>query len=118
LQTDLAYKTFSDCLTRQEALTIKAGKGGLSYYKNGVFVCHFNARPQAKRHDLAFADFRYDALRPFLDIEKVISSIQQDAQPAVQITPRKLWCSLHFPISELEHVAHLFLRHIISKVSA
>jgi len=117
MQTDIAYKFFSDQLMQHQALTIKTGKGGLSYYKNGVFVCHFNAQPQKKRDDLGFADFRYDALRPYLDIEKTLDAIQKDAQPDVQIKSHKLWCSLHFPLSQMEHVTDLFLKHIISKVN-
>jgi len=117
MQTDLAYKFFSDKLMQHETLTVKSGNGGLSYYKNGVFICHFNAQPQKKRDDLGFADFRYDALRPYLDIEKTISAIQQAALPEVQIKSHKLWCTLHFPLSLMEHVANLFLKHIISKVN-
>ena len=117
MQSDVAYKFFSDKLMQHEILTVKSGKGGLSYYKNGVFVCHFNAQPQKKRDDLGFADFRYDALRPYLDIEKTISAIQQEALPEVQIKSHKLWCSLHFPLTKMEHIADLFLKHIISKVN-
>lgn len=112
-----AYKLFSDYLTRHETLTIKNGSGGLSYYKNSVFVCHFNAQPQKKRDDLGFADFRYDSLRLYLDIEATISAMQQEALSEVQIKSHKLWCSLHFPLSMMENVADLFLRHIISKVN-
>jgi len=117
MQINAAYKFFSDQLIQHEALTVKSGNGGLSYYKNSVFVCHFNARPQKKRDDLGFADFRYDVLRPYLDIEKTILAIQQAALPEVQIKSHKLWCTLHFPLSLLEHVANLFLKHIISKIN-
>ena len=117
MQPGTAYQLFTDCLTRNETLTIKSGKGGLSYYKGGVFVCHFNAQPQKKRDDLGFTDFRYDALRPYLDIETTISSIRKEALPEVKIKSHKLWCSLHFPLSKLEHIADLFLKHIISEVS-
>ena len=117
MQPETAYEFFSDQLLRHETLTIKTGKGGLSYYKNGVFVCHFNARPRKDRDDLGFADFRYDALRPYLDIDETISELQKKALPEVQIKSHKLWCSLHFPLSKLEHVADLFLKHIISKVN-
>ena len=117
MQPDSAYKLFSDQLMCHETLAIKSGKGGLSYYKNGVFVCHFNAQPQKKRDDLGFADFRYDALRPYLDIEKTLSALQQEALPDVQIKSHKLWCTLHFPLSRMEHVADLFLKHIITKVN-
>ena len=102
---------------RHETLTIKSGSGGLSYYKNGVFVCHFNARPQKNRDDLGFADFRYDSLRPYLDIDATISAMQQDAQPDVQMKRHKLWCTLHFPLTKMEHIADLLLKHIISKVN-
>ena len=117
MQPDTAYKYFSDHLTRDETLTIQSGKGGLSYFKSGVFVCHFNARPQKNRDDLGFADFRYGSLRSYLDIDEVISAIQQEAIPEVEIKSHKLWCSLHFPLSKMEHVADLFLKHIISKVN-
>jgi hypothetical protein len=117
MQPETAYKFFSDHLTRQEALTIKTGKGGLSYYKNGIFVCHFNARPQKNREDLGFADFRYGSLRPYLDIDSVISAIRKEALQEVEIKSHKLWCSLHFPLSKMEHVADLFLKHIITKVN-
>ena len=116
MHADLAYKLFSDKLMKNETLTVKSGKGGWSYYKNGVFVCHFNAQPQKKRDDLGFADFRYDALRPYLDIETTVAAFQKDALPEVQIKSHKLWCSLHFPLLQMEHVAGLFLTHIISKV--
>jgi hypothetical protein len=116
MQTDAAYRFFSQQLTRSEILTTRMGKGGLSYYKNGVFVCHFNARPRKGQDDLGFADFRYDSLRPYLDVEDTISAMQRDAHPEVQLKRHKLWCSLHFPLSRMEDVAGLFLRHIISRV--
>ena len=116
MHPDFAYQLFSDKLMQNEALTIKSGKGGLSYYKNGVFVCHFNAKPQAKNPDLGFADFRYEGLRPYLDIDGTISAIQKEASPEVEIKRHKLWCTLHFPLSKMEHIADLFLKHIISKV--
>ena len=117
MQPETAYEFFSDQLMRNENLTIKAGTGGLSYYKNGIFVCHFNARPQKNRYDLGFADFRYGSLRPYLDIDSVISAMRKEALPEVQIKSHKLWCSLHFPLSKLEHVADLFLNHIIIKLN-
>ena len=116
LSSDLAYKLFSDKLMQHEPLTIKSGKGGLSYYKNGIFICHFNARPQVKNPNLGFADFRYEGLRPYLDLDKTIAAIQKGALPEVLIKSHKLWCSLHFPLSKVEHIAALFLKHIISKV--
>lgn len=112
-----AYQSFTNYLTAKEPLEIKTGKGGLSYYKNGVFVCHFNAQPQKKRDDLGFADFRYDTLRPYLDIDATISVMKKEALPEMQMKSHKLWCSLHFPLAQMEHVADLFLKHIISKVN-
>ena len=117
MQPELAYELFTAHLMQNEQLTVKSGKGGLSYYKQGVFVCHFNAQPQKKREDLGFADFRYDGLRPYLDVQRTIAAIQKDSPPEVQIKSHKLWCSLHFPLPRLEHVADLFLKHIISKVN-
>jgi hypothetical protein len=117
MHPEVAYKLFSAQLTPNEELTVKRGKGGLSYYKHGVFVCHFNAQPQKKRTDLGFADFRYDALREYLDVEKSMEAMKSDASAEVHIKSHKLWCSLHFPLSQLEHIADLFSRHIISKVN-
>ncbi|MBL8092480.1 MAG: hypothetical protein JNJ43_19255 [Anaerolineales bacterium] len=117
MNSEEAYKTFTNLITAKESLEIKTGKGGLSYYKNGVFVCHFNAQPQKKRDDLGFADFRYDALRPYLDIEKTLYEIEKEAMPEVQIKNHKLWSTLHFPLTLMEHVAELFSKHIISKVN-
>ena len=117
MQPDSAYKFFSDQLMRHETLTVKSGNGGLSYYKSGVFVCHFNARPQKNRNDLGFADFRYDSLQPYIDIDATISAMRNEALPEVQIKSHKLWCSLHFPLSRVEHVADMFLKHIISKIN-
>ena len=117
MQSDTAYKLFTDQLMRYETLTIKSGSGGLSYYKYGVFVCHFNARPRKDRDDLGFADFRYNSLRPYLDIDATISALQKEALPEVEIKSHKLWCSLHFPLSKMKHVGDLFLKHIITKIN-
>lgn len=117
MHPDTAYQLLSDHLMQHETLTVKSGKGGLSYYKKGVFVCHFNAKPRKDRDDLGFADFRFDALHPYLDIEKTISAIQDEATSEIEIRAHKLWCSLHFPLSKLEHIAELFLKHIITKVN-
>ena len=116
MQPEIAYTSFSEHLMRDEPLTVKGGKGGLSYYKNGVFVCHFNARPRSGENGIGFADFRFDGLRAYLDIEATILAMQNNALEEVQIKSHKLWCSLHFPLSLLEHVAGLFRNHILSKV--
>ena len=117
MQPDIAYEFFSNQLMRHEPLTIKSGSGGLSYYKNGVFVCHFNARPQKNRDDLGFADFRYGSWQPYIDIDGTILAIRNEALPEVEIKSHKLWCSLHFALSKMEHLADLFLKHIITKVN-
>lgn len=116
MQPDIAYTSFSGHLMRDESAIVKRGKGGLSYYKNGVFVCHFNARPRSGQDDVGFADFRFDGLRPYLEIEPTIRAMQKDALPEVQIKSHRLWCSLHFPLSLVEHVAGLFRDHILSRV--
>jgi len=56
-------------------------------------------------------------LRPYLDIEATISAMQQEALPEVQVKSHKLWCNLYFPLTKMEHIADLFLKHIISKVN-
>src|ERR1700752_436513 len=117
MQPDAAYQFFSGQVMRHDTLTIKTGTGGLSYYKNGIFVCHFNAKPRKDRDDLGFADFRYDSLKPYIDIDGTISAIRNEALPEVEIKSHKLWYSLHFPLSKMEHVAALFLKHIITKVN-
>ena len=117
MHPDTAYQLLSDHLMQHETLTVKSGKGGLSYYKKGVFVCHFNAKPRKDRDDLGFADLRYDALSSYLDVDFTVSAIKNDAAPDVEIKSHKLWCSLHFPLLKLEHIAELFLRHIITKVN-
>ena len=116
MQPEIAYTAFSEHLMRDEPLTVKSGKGGLSYYKNGVFICHFNARPRSGQEKLGFADFRFASLRPYLEIEPTIRAMQNDALPEVQIKSHKLWCSLHFPLSLVEHVAGLFRSHIVANV--
>ena len=116
MEADVAYNLFSEQLMRHETLTCRQGKGGLSYYKNDVFVCHFNARPQQKRQDLGFADFRYDSLQPYFDVKEAIDGLQREALPDVQLKRHKLWCAVHFPLTRIGHVADLFVKHIISKV--
>jgi hypothetical protein len=114
------YRNFTHALNQTEPLSIKIGKGGLSYYRDTetgpVFVCHFNAAPQKARPDLGFADFRFDALRDRLDMDAVLHAMQTAALPDVHVKVNKLWCSLHFPHTMIEQVADLFSKHIISKV--
>jgi hypothetical protein len=114
------YIYFSERLMAQTPLIVKIGKGGLSYYKSigaeQVFVCHFNAKPQSKRDDLGFADFRFDALSKHLDIPATLQTLQELALPNVQIKPHKLWCSIQFLLIEVDVIAELFQQHIISKL--
>jgi len=56
-------------------------------------------------------------LQPYIDIDATISAMRNEALPGVEIKSHKLWCSLHFPLSKMEHVADLFLKHIITKVN-
>lgn len=115
-----AYLAFYKRLTKRAPLSVKIGKGGLSFYKElkdaSVFVCHFNAMPQRGRTDLGFADFRFDALRQRLNVDTTIRTIQKTASPEIHIKVNKLWCSLHFPLTQANDVADLFTTHIISKV--
>src|SRR5687768_9807086 len=96
-QAEASYRQFSNLLMQHSTLDIKIGKGGLSYYKptptGSVFVCHFNARPQSKRDDIGFADFRFDALRDRLDLDATLQALQAAASPDIQIKVNKLWCS-------------------------
>lgn len=114
------YLAFSTRLMRPGPLTVTVGKGGLSYYKAtptaSVFVCHFNAQPQRQRTDLGFADFRFDALRPHLNLEATLQTIQQAAAPTIRVKVNKLWCSLHFALTDQARVADIFVEHIIAKV--
>lgn len=115
-----AYLAFYKRLTKSIPLSVKIGKGGLSFYKEtkdgSVFVCHFNAMPQRGRTDLGFADFRFDALRQRLNMDTTIRALQKTAPPEIHIKVNKLWCSLHFPLTRANDVADLFTEHIISKV--
>jgi hypothetical protein len=113
------YQSFSQYLTQNAPLSIKIGNGGLSFYKmlgtQKVFVCHFNAEPRKGQVDIGFADFRFDALQGILDVEKTLQAMQAVALPDVKIKVNKLWCSFHFPMNLIQHVAGLFVEHIIDK---
>jgi hypothetical protein len=115
------YIRFSVQLMRSYPLQIKIGKGGLSYTLNfqgdHIFACHFNAKPRSSRDDLGFADFRYDALRPHLDVDAAIKAITQAAPPEIEVKARKLWCSLQFPLTSANTVADLLREHIIVRIA-
>ena len=119
-ETRNIYQAFYQRMTRTTPLAIKIGKGGLSFYKeitNGsVFVCHFNAKPQSNKSDAGFADFRYDAIGKYVNVDDTIQSLQKTAPPDVVIKVNKLWCSLHFPLNLADDVADLFIQHIVTKV--
>lgn len=119
LETRKTYQAFYQRMTYSTPLLIKIGKGGLSFYKETanapIFVCHFNAQPQSNKYDLGFADFRFDALRKYLNVEETIGLIQKMAPPEIVIKVNKLWCSLHFPLNLTEEVASLFVQHIVTR---
>jgi hypothetical protein len=114
------YINFSEQLMHSRPLLFKIGKGGMSYYLpfDGaqIFVCHFNATPRSNRDDLGFADFRYDALRQYLNVEATLQALSQGAPPEVEVKPHKLWCSLQFPLTSIDPVADLFRERIILKI--
>jgi hypothetical protein len=114
------YQAFYQRLTHTAPLIIKIGKGGLSFYKeiknDTVFVCHFNARPQSNKQDSGFADFRFDTIGKFLNVDNTIQLIQPTASKEILIKVNKLWCSLHFPLRLADHIAKLFVQHIVTKI--
>jgi hypothetical protein len=120
LETRKTYQSFYQRMTYAVPLAIKIGKGGLSFYKAvpraSVFVCHFNARPQGRKNDLGFADFRFDAIDPYLDASDTLQLFQKTASQEIIIKVNRLWCSLHFPLKLADDVANLFVQHIVSKV--
>jgi len=119
-QTRETYLAFTQRLLHNHPLSIKVGKGGLSYYKQTrrdlVFVCHFNATPQAQNEELGFADFRLDALRGRLNLSVALRALRKAASDDMHFKVSKLWCSLHFPLWRSSQVADLFRQHIIVKV--
>lgn len=114
------YVAFYERLSEHNALTVKIGKGGLSFYKpikdESVFVCHYNALPRRARPDIGFADFQFEPLRPYLKVDTMLRKLQKAAMPEVEIKLNKLWCSLHFLHAYDMDVADLLTRYIVSKV--
>ncbi len=114
------YVAFSQQMMQDEPLNIKVGEGGLSYYKafrgKSLFVCHFNAKPQPKRDDLGFADFRYDKLQKFIDINETIMAMQAFDTHEIIVKRHKLWCSIDFLLVRECEVADLFRQHIVAKL--
>ena len=119
-ETQKVYQAFYRRMTQNAPLAITIGKGGLSFYKEiankSVFICHFNAKPQRKKDELGFADFRFDAISQYLDVSDTIQLIQNTASKEIVIKVNKLWCSLHFPLKLADEVADLFVQHIVIKV--
>ncbi|MCA0457197.1 MAG: hypothetical protein LCI00_24710 [Chloroflexi bacterium] len=114
------YQAFTEQLTLGVPLKIKVGKGGLSYYlpHNGqsLFICHFNAKPQGKRDDLGFADFRYDRLQKIIDIDETIAAMQAFDTHEIIVKRHKLWCCVEFLLERECEVAALFRQHIVAKL--
>lgn len=114
------YRAFTEQLMQDAPLNIKVGKGGLSYYLpykgHPLFVCHFNARPQGKRDDLGFADFRYDTLQKLIDIDGTIAAMQAYDTHEIIVKRHKLWCSVEFLLVRECEVAELFRQHIVAKL--
>jgi hypothetical protein len=115
------YQAFYRRMTHPAPLAIRIGKGGLSFYKeianDSVFVCHFNAKPQRRQDALGFADFRFDAIDPYLEVSDTLQLIQNTASKEIVIKVNKLWCSLHFPLKLADEVADLFVQHIVTKIT-
>jgi hypothetical protein len=114
------YVAFYERLSEHNVLTVKVGKGGLSFYKAvkdaQVFVCHYNALPRRARSDIGFADFQFEPLRSYLKVDAMLRKLQRVAMPEIEIKVNKLWCSLHFLHDYDMDVADLLTQQIVSKV--
>jgi hypothetical protein len=114
------YVAFYERLSEHNVLTVKVGKGGLSFYKAvkdaQVFVCHYNVLPRRAWPDIGFADFQFEPLRPYLKVEAMLRKLQRAAPPEIEIKVNKLWCSLHFLHAYDMDVANLLTQQIVSKV--
>jgi hypothetical protein len=117
--TRALYQTFTDHLGRDTPVTIKVGKGGLSYYaatgQGRLFVCHFNAQPRGAVPDVGFADFRQDVLLPFLDVPTMRSELQA-ALGGPEINVGAIWCSFRFPLAHSAAVADALRTHLLAKL--
>lgn len=110
------YREFSERLMQHDALTIKVGKGGLSYYKGPIFVCHFNARPRGGSDDLGFADFRRDTLERVLHFPAMLADLQAALGPEIAIKAGNIWYSFHFPLARRAEIAEALREQIVSKI--
>lgn len=121
-ETRAIYRDFSERLMRQAALTVKVGKGGLSYYKTSaggpIFVCHFNAAPRGGNADLGFADFRRDTLERVLDFPMMLAALQAALGPEITIKSGKIWYSFHFPLARRAEIADALGEQIVAQIPA
>ncbi|MBV9789548.1 MAG: hypothetical protein JOZ51_15285 [Chloroflexi bacterium] len=121
-KTRAIYRDFSERLMQRDALTVKVGKGGLSYYKTTaggpIFVCHFNAEPRGGNADLGFADFRRDTLERVLDFPMMLADLQAALGPEITIKPGNIWYSFHFPLARRAEIADALRAQIISQIAA
>lgn len=120
--TRAIYRDFSERLMWQDALTIKVGQGGLSYYKTSasgpIFVCHFNAEPRGGNTELGFADFRRDTLEHVLAFPAVLAGLQTAFGPEITIKAGKIWYSFHFPLAQRAEIADALREQIIAQIPA
>jgi hypothetical protein len=118
--TRALYRAFCERIMQHGALDVQIGKGGLSFYKSTadgrVFVCHFNAAPRGKQNELAFADFRKDALKERLDLDAALNALQAAVGPDIPIKNGKVWCSLHFPLARSLDIADAFATHVVAQL--
>ncbi|HEY0733980.1 MAG TPA: hypothetical protein VGD69_03670 [Herpetosiphonaceae bacterium] len=114
------YHDFSERLMQQDALSVKVGKGGLSYYKTTssgpIFVCHFNAQPRSSTGDLGFADFRRDTLEHVLDFPAVLTGLQSALGPEIAIKSGNIWYSFHFPLARRAEIADALREQIVANI--
>ena len=122
LRTRKIYEAFYRRMTQTSPLAIRIGKGGLSFYKeiadDAVFICHFNAKPQSRKDELGFADFRFEAIGQYLNVSDTLQLLQNTASKEIVIKVNKLWCSLHFPLKLADEVADLLVQHIVTKINS
>lgn len=115
------YRTFCEHLMQREALTVKVGKGGLSFYKTipagAIFVCHFNAAPRGGSTDLGFADFRCDTLERVLDLPAAMTGLQSAFGPEIEIKTGNIWYSFHFPLARSSAIADTLREHVVSRIA-
>ncbi|HEY0605738.1 MAG TPA: hypothetical protein VGD58_22635 [Herpetosiphonaceae bacterium] len=121
-ETRAIYRDFSERLMRQDVLSVKVGKGGLSYYKatssGPIFICHFNAQPRYSTGDLGFADFRRDTLERVLDFPALLAGLQSALGPEIEIKAGNIWYSFHFPLARRAQIADALREQIVAQISS